>query len=484
MKLLHHPNPSSWLFLSLLTAVSGAHAQETVQKAAPPAEPVAQSQVDSYDKLLRDADALIKDGKPARAFALLAPLEFEHAGDVRFDYLIGIAALDSGRPDKATFAFERLLAVNPEDAAARLEMARAYYQLGDLRRARTEFATALRQNPAESTRASIQKYLDAIDAQKEGRRTRYSAYVEGGLGRDSNVNNSTSQTQVFVDRYAATALLDATNVKASDNYYAATAGGQIDYSLNARWGVYARGDLRKRGNNDHTQFDTLGLDMRAGVTYEAQADRFRVSMLSGQYDLGGSPNSDTTGFKGEWRHVFNPANQLDAFVQAVQYRYADPFMKPNDIDQQAIGLGWLHVLADGKSALTGSVYYGTEQDVSPVIKVIVPLVGTITANPSGGRNDGGKRFSGLRAGSQMALDQRTTLFASAGMQAGDYSKINYLFLRQRKDRLYDMTIGANWQWDKLWTLRPQLNYFRNVSNIAIYGYDRMDASLTVRRDFR
>lgn len=484
MKLLHHPNPSSWLFLSLLTAVSGAHAQETVQRAAPRAEPLAQSQVDSYEKLLRDADALIKDGKPARAFALLAPLEFEHAGEVRFDYLIGIAALDSGRPDKATFAFERLLAVNPEDAAARLEMARAYYQLGDLRRARTEFTTALRQNPAESTRASIQKYLDAIDAQQEGRRTRYSAYVEGGVGRDSNVNNSTSQTQVFVDLYAATALLDATNIKASDNYYAAAAGGQIDYSLNARWGVYAAGDLRKRGNNDHTQFDTLGLDMRAGVTYEAQADRFRVSVLSGQYDLGGAPNSDTTGFKGEWRHVFNPANQLNAFVQAVQYRYADPFMKPNDIDQRAIGLGWLHVLADAKSVLTGSVYYGTEKDVSPVIKVIVPLVGTITANPGGGRNDGGKRFSGLRAGGQMALDQRTTLFASAGMQRGDYRKINYLFLRQRKDRLYDMTIGANWQWNRLWTLRPQLNYFRNVSNIAIYGYDRMDASLTVRRDFR
>lgn len=471
---------TSWVFLGLLEATSGAYAQEAVQKTHQPVESVAGNPSASYDALLRDAEALIKSGKPGDAYNLLEPLEFEHAGEARFDYLIGIAALDSGKPDKATLAFERVLAVDPDSAAARLDMARAYYQLGDLQRARTEFAAALEQNPSDAARANIQKYLDAIDAQKEGKRTRASGYVEVEVGRDSNVNNSTSQSQVFVDLFATMATLDSANVKASDNYYAAAAGGEINHSLNAHWGLYAGADLRKHANRTHTQFDSVNTDVRAGIVYEAQANRLRVGAVGGQYNLGGARNSDTTGVKAEWRHVFSPSNHLNAFAQQVQYRYVDPLMQPNDIDQQAAGIGWLHVLSDGKSSLSGSAHYGTEKDVSPVITV--PLIGII--NPGGGRNDGAKRFSGLRVGGQTALNERTTLFASAGMQTGVYDKVNYLFLRQRKDRLYDMKLGADWHWSKLWTLRPQLSYSRNESNIAIYDYNRMDVSLNIRRDFR
>lgn len=477
MELMKFAKPTIWLFFGLLAPAGGAYAQEAGQKTPSPAESVAQNPagIDSYEKLLRDADALIRSGKPADAYNLLEPLEFEHSGEVRFDYLIGIAALDSGKPDKATLAFERVLAVNPDFAAARLDMARAYYQLGDLQRARTEFTAALEQNPSDTARANIRKYLDAIDTQKEGKRTRASGYVEGSIGRDSNVNFSDSHPQIFVDRFATIATLDSTNVKAADNYYAAAAGGEIIHDLNPDWGVYASGDLRKRGNNTRKQFDSLGLDARAGVIFEAKANRLRVGVLGGRYNLGGLHNSDTTGLKGEWRHVFSPSNQLNAFAQSVQYRYVDIVMQPNDFDQHAIGLGWLHVLADGKSSLSGSMHYGTEKDVSPIITV---------ASPSGGRNDGARRFRGLRVGGQSAFTERVALFASAGMQAGDYNKVNYYFLRQRNDRLFDLTLGANWHWEKLWTLRPQLSYSRNESNIAIYDYNRMDVSLTVRRDFR
>lgn len=480
MKLTSLAKSTNLALLGLLAATSGAYAQEAVQNTNRDVESTAHSPADSYEILLRDADVLIKSGKPGKAYRLLEPFEFQHAGKVRFDYLIGIAALDSGQPDKATLAFERVLAMNPDSAAARLDMARAYYQLGDLPRARTEFSAALKQNPSTSTRANIQRYLDAIDAQKSGKRTRYSGYVEAGIGRDSNVNYTTSQSHVFVDSEMTTVALGPTNAKVSDNYLAAATGGEVSHGLNAKWGLYAGADIRKHANRSHTDFDSLNTSWRAGIVYEAQADRLRASTVGSQYELGGSSHSKTHGYKIEWRHVFSPANQLNVFNQSVQYRYVDPLMQPNDIDQQAYGLGWMHVMQEGKSTLSGSVHFGSEKDVSPAI--LVSGIGTI--NPSGGRNDGAKSFSGLRIGGQAATGERTTLFASAGMQTGDYDKINYLFLRKRKDRLYDLNVGADWQWSKYWTVRPQLNYSRNDSNIAIYDYDRMDVSLSVRRDFR
>lgn len=119
------------------------------------------------EKTLLEAEALLKNGRPAEGYALLLPLEKERAGEARFDYLLGIAALDSNRPDKAVPALKRALAANPGFAGARLEMARAYYQLDDLPNARAEFETGMAQNPSEAVRVTIRKYLEIINARSQ-----------------------------------------------------------------------------------------------------------------------------------------------------------------------------------------------------------------------------------------------------------------------------------------------------------------------------
>ncbi len=461
-----------WMLSALLAVAGAARAENAAPKVRMDEKLAAPLPASRYELLLRDADVLLKSGKPAEAYALLEPLEFDHAGETRFDYLIGIAALDSGKPDKATFAFERVLAVDPGFAAARLDLARAYYQLGDLPRARTEFSATLTQNPSAAARSTVQKYLDAIDAQQAGGRTRFSAYIGGALGRDSNINYSTGQSRILVDSFSLSTpvTLDPNNVKTADNYYAVGAGGEINHGLNDNWGLYAGGDLRKRSNQSHSQFNALGLDGRVGIMYETRTNRLRVGVLTSQYSLGSTRNYDTTGLKGEWRHTLSPANQINVLAQQVQYRFAEPAMQPNDFDQQAMGLGWLHALADGKSSLSGSLFYGTEKDVPPA---------TTTPSPNGT-----KHFQGVRITAQAALNERTHLFASTGIQSAAYDKTNTRFLRQRNDRFRDMTVGANWHWDKEWTLLPQLSYSENNSNIVIYSYDRTDVSLTIRRDFR
>ncbi|HEY5994663.1 MAG TPA: tetratricopeptide repeat protein [Gallionellaceae bacterium] len=431
----------------------------------------------AYVKVLHDADELMKAGKPADAYALLEPLEFEHAGEERFDYLLGVAALDSGKPDKATLAFERVLMVNPNSAGARLELARAYYQLGDTLRARTEFETVLKQNPSPAARATIQKYLDAIAAQEPGR-THLAGYIEGTLGRDSNVNNATAQSQVSVNIPGvgmSLVALNPTSMKMADNYYGLAAGGEAVHGLNQNWGVYAGADLRQRTYASQKNFDSLGAEARAGAIYGAEANRMRFGVLGGTYTLGPTRNRNSAGFNADWGHAFSPGNQVNLFGQYLQYRFADIAMQVNDFNQQVVGAGWVHVLADGKSMLSGSVYGGREQDTSSIIT---------TATPSGGRTDGAKRFGGLRIGGQTNWGEQTLLFANAGWQSGSYSRTNPFFLVQRSDKFQDLTLGANWHWDALWSVRPQLSYARNQSNIAIYSYNRADVSVTLRRDFK
>jgi len=481
MKTFYHSNfvnckrPLSIIALGILSlANTMLSTQAWAQQLKPTTQNIASAT--EYDKLLKNAQALIDSGKAAQAYALLQPLEFEHAGDVRFDYLLGIAALDNDRPDMATFALERVLAVNPDYFAARMEMAHAYFQLGDLQRARTEFSALLKQNPATSTKNNIEKYIMAIDDQEAGKRTYFSGYLAGSIGRNSNVNSSGSAAEVFIDSQGIVAPLDPDNIKAADNYYTLAAGGEIKYHWTPRWGIYAAGDVRQLNHHSLKQFNALNLAMRAGVVYDTKLNNIRVSLLNGQYKLDGARHSEADGYQATWQHTFSSHNQFNAFAQSIKYRFVELLLQPNDIDQRSIGLGWQHVLTGGKSALSGSMHYGDEQDVAPII--------TATINPSGGRNDGGKHFSGLRVGYQTMWGDTTVLYANAGTQSSNYDKINYHFLRQREDRLHDVKLGANWQWTKSWQLRPQLSYAKNDSNIALYGYDRIDFAVTLRREFR
>jgi len=454
----------------------GAFAQGVAPQAAASKNAAARADDAAYEEALRKADELIKDGEPGKAYALLEPLEFDHAGEERFDYLIGIAALDSGKPDKATFAFERVLAANPAAAAARLDMARAYFQLGDLARAKTEFLAVSRLDISATARANVEKYLDEIEARESGAHTRMSGYVEGTAGHDSNVNFSSSQAQIVVNAIpVGPVTLAPANLETPDAYRAVAAGGEVRHDLNENWQLDAGADWRRRVYNFESQFDAFGLEGRAGVAYEAKTERFHVGFAGGRNRLGGAYSYDDSGIAGEWRHTFSPANQASVFVQRTKYRYADLVMQPNDFDQQAFGVGWLHVTADGRATLSAGVYRGTEQDVSALITA---------ATPSGGRADGPRRFSGFRIGAQAAAGEETTLFISGGVQAGNYERTNPLFLRLRNDRYSDVTAGANWSFAKRWMLRPQLNFAKNSSNIVIYSYIRRDVSLTIRRDFR
>lgn len=458
-----------WLVAGLLLHANVACAQGIEQKM------MRANESEAYKKLLLDAGDLLKVGNAASAYALLEPFEFEHSGKENFDYLLGVAALDSGRPDRATLAFERVLMLNPSSAAARMEMARAYYQLGDMPRARTEFENVLKVNQSEAVQNIIQKYLEAIALHESGKKTHFSAYIEGTLGYDNNVNNSTSQLQIYVDAIAANAVLDPTNVKTADQYQALAMGGEVVHELNAKLGIFAGANFRQRSFTMQKSFNVQGWDARSGMTFNLSNDRFKLGVLGGQNSLGGAHYSDSSVLKGDWQHVFSPSNQLNVFVQRMKYNFADVVMQPNDYIQQVSGAGWVHVLPDGKASLFANVYAGNEQDTSTLVT---------TTTPNGGRVDGAKSLQGIRIGGQIILTDKTTLFANIGMQNGAYSKINPLFLRQREDRLYDMAIGTNWRWDKWWTLRTQLNYFRNESNIPIYEYDRTDVSLAIRRDFR
>lgn len=418
------------------------------------------------EKILREADALINNGKPSEAYSLLLPLDFEYSGNTRFDYLLGIAALDSGHADKATLAFERVLAVDPNFAGARLDMARAYFKLGDMARAKTEFDEVMKQNPPEAARATIQKYLAAIDAKMHALDSNITAYLETAFGHDTNANTATSQTLIPIPALGNLPItLSSTSRQSADDYLGFNGGANITQPVNQTTALYAGIDARQRSYLTINDFNSATANVNAGGVFTlGQKDSLKVGVQGGTYYLYTAHYFDNAGYNGEWRHVFSPSNQMTVFAQQVGYRFQDPNGNQR-FDQEMQGASWMHVMKDGKSMLFASLFHGQEYDVTRR------------------RPDGGKILNGLRIGGQYVWNDKVEVFANTGFTDGYYSRANVFFLNTRHDTLTDATIGTAWHWTKQWILRPQVAWSSNQSNLAIYSYDRTDASVTLRRDF-
>ena len=411
------------------------------------------------------ASHLIVEGKPTEAYALLEPHEFEEAGNTKFDYLLGLAALNSGQADKASIILERVLEVDPLHAAARVDLGRAYYLLGDAERARAELLRAQALNPPPSARATIILYLRKIDHADSKPATRLSGYLEGGTGYNTNINNSTSQNQVTVPVLVNTQIaLNSANIKTADGYLGLAVGGEAIHPLSEDWSLYAGTDIRSRNDLKYHSFDILTLDGRMGAIYNKNAERFKAGLVAGQFDLGGSVNHKSDGFNAEWTHTYNAANQSVLFGQYILYRYPDPTLASNNFNQTIMGLGWTHAFDDGRATVSGSLYAGNERDTNL-------------------RIDGGKSIQGFRLSGQSSLRENLDMFASGGIQLGKYDQTNNSFLVIRTDRLSDLTVGLTYRCAPNWILRPQISLIQNHSNIVVDQYDQADFSLMLRREF-
>lgn len=415
---------------------------------------------------MAQAERLLREGKPDDAYRLLLPFEFDQAGKEDYDYLLGIAALESGKADLATLIFERVLAVNPNHAAARLDMGRAYFALGDMDRAKTEFESARRFGPPPAAQTTIDQYLAAIDQKATGRAFRISGYMNAIVGHDSNVNSSTGQGSLFIPLFGQNLTLANSSRKTRDLF--ASYGGGVEASFMLTEGVSLLGgaDLLRRANYRADTFDNQSLDLRLGAQYASERDTYRVMLGRNSYDLDNASYRNTQNFSLEWRRALDARTQVSLFGQDARARYLQQSARSNSSNLFLYGLGGVRVLDEGtRTFVYASGFRGV--DVA-----------------TDGRSDADRRLHGGRLGMQRALTTDADWFAAISGQKSTYSLENAIFVATRKDYQLDLNAGVNWQFSRDWLLRPQVNYTRNDSNIALNDYERYEFSLTMRHDFR
>ena len=448
----------AWLF-SCATSASAATDDSSPATADPPAGRASLVPAPDVSIVLSEAKTLLDAGKAKEAYALLSEHEVAFAGTPEFDYLFGLAALDSRHAKEAAFALERVVAEQPDFLGARMDLARAQLALGERSLAREQFRFLLTQQPPEETRVVIQRYLDSIGNSRVRLHASWSALAQAGAGYDSNANGSTSE-QSFLGF-----TLDPHNVATSSSFGELALNGANVLSFSPTFGVVSSLGLMHRANADASFVDqsvsslaSTAIWLRGAYRLSAGVDGYvgwldRVNHERGaNLDLGAS-------------HQFGSDYEGALSLRAGAVQYRDDALRILDTDRYLAGASLTRFNLGPHGARVGATL----------------LLGMDDPRQAGSPY-GNDRY-GVRIFGSMALLPNATAYAELSEMSTRYD--GSFFGSKRNDDQLGITLAADLQ-DfpaQRWTLTPRLRYMKNDSNVPLYEYDRFEAVIYIRRGF-
>ncbi|NNE63978.1 MAG: tetratricopeptide repeat protein [Gammaproteobacteria bacterium] len=410
-------------------------------------------------QLLVAAQGMINSGKPLDALDLLSPYEFEYAGEKEYDYLLGLSLLDSGQPGHSVFAFQRVLAIDPNFAGARMELARAYFDMSEFELSRAEFTTLQTLSPPANVQSTIDKYLAAIRNRTLRDKRGFSGYLQFGAGNDSNANSAPA-----VDSFLGFNLADES--RETESPVISTVGG-ISYDLPVSYfrTYFVRSNLNQRSNSEASFSNTLSFDISAGIKQSFKdGDSTTLSLQTYSTQVDGSSNNTGYNLNGQYNLTFSSSNQVGIFARIGAIDYVESF-DIKDSSQIVGGISWIHVLGvSSRPSLITTLIVGED-------------------DPDLSTSPYARSFNGIRFTAAAALTHQLNLFASIGGTTSSYEGQFFGLPDDRDDDFSQLTLGVNWRFNKNWSFKALLNQSENASNIDLFDYEKTELMLIARSDF-
>ena len=427
-------------------------------------------------EVIENARRLLNQSNPKQAYADLMKHEAELAGNIDYDYLLGVAALDSGKIDDAIVAFERVLAVNPNHAGAQMDLARTYFMAGSYDLAEAAFKQLADSNPPAVAKQTINRYLEAIENRKRQTTAGWSGYAELGIGYDTNITGVPSDFGAAAQQSFGIIGIEATGNSVERKAAFGNASGALEYHLplSRGWSLFAGGEGKFRGYKGESSFNSVTAEGRAGGAFNDGPVQWRFLGSYQGFNQDGEapgdpqPTNDrrTANAQGEWKYQYDTRSQVGAGLNYTEVRF--PTNAVEDFDQVMFNASWLRSFETKGVPL---VYLGAFITDDKAVNKL-----------DDGITDKSKNLAGVRSYVQYSLSPTLNLFNGLGFV---YRKDKDPYARATeveygRDKFIEFLLGVNWQFRKACAVRTQYVYTKNNSNISIYDFDRNEVSTAVR----
>ncbi len=389
------------------------------------------------------------------------------------DYFRGIEAVDAGRFAEGVQLLQTYVSRNPSDVRGRLELARGLFLLGDNDSAQREFLIAKAANPPPAVVANIDVYLSSIVQRLAGRggqatASPVSAYLEAGVGHDSNINGGVTGSSVTLP-IAGAVTVDANGVQKSAMFSRYAAGVQGTWPLSASMALFANGNLDGRyhfddnGTNSRT-FNTLYGATQAGLATSWGRHVLRGSIGYNALVLNEISYRTSPSLSGEWQLPVN--NQLGAFSSA---QYGLLQYQGDNVVRDASFYTW-----------SGGLRWAFDAPWQPSIIVALNTGREVNSRE---REDLSRSSNGGRISLETIPKAKLQVSASYSTQASDYLSNDLFFGLARRDNFDALELAATYTLTRNWSLRADIAASETKSNIALYSSQRLSGSVNVRYRF-
>ncbi|HEY8508210.1 MAG TPA: hypothetical protein VIL32_07640 [Steroidobacteraceae bacterium] len=341
---------------------------------------------------------------------------------------------------------------NPKTIAARLELARTYFEQGQYAQARIEFETVLRLEnlpPDLKTQAEI-----------------YASAAEDYLEDDSRLVGFDA-AQLSLGSYRVTSGDDRNEL-----FYDISLGGSLSYLLDSGYSLDGSLEYRFR------TFDSAGIRNESDLTWRAGASkplgesnltwgvRGRVSYI------GDNDYRNDYGVFADWRHRVRPEDEISVGVHLRRRHYPRGKLRDRSRTIAELSTAWIHSLADGRSSLSISAHGGYQYATR--------------------RPEGDSAFYGATISLDHAFTDALNAFVFAMGERNRFNtdalhfhpdSLDEASILRRRDTLYELGGGLVWELASGWSLRPEVLYVHDESNVEDFHYSSVELRAAVRKDF-
>jgi tetratricopeptide (TPR) repeat protein len=397
-----------------------------------------------------------------QAYQQALRLKVQYEGEPRFDYLYGLAAVQSGHYNEAVFALERVIAADPKLIRPRLELARAYLGMHKGQDALREFRIVKTLNPPPAVQANVDEYIRRISSGdvRGARRSALNSAVSLTFGYSDNINYGHDGDQIDLPVFG-NVLLDPSAVKQGSAF--AEAKGQINYqhaySRQINQFVYAA--LRHRDYFDNGDFNLSELDFRTGFTYNRNQRQYQLVLRGRPLLLGGHSYSNTLGLDLALSSSPAPGSLLTAALTLENYDHKVDSLR----DRKRLLLSGKLDKKINNNLHQFSVYVGGEDP----------------------KHEGGKPYSRNLAGVGYRLahswDTKNKSTFQLNYQLANHQDNYPLYAEKRKDKQAVLRLQHEYRINKKASLVAAAELVDNNSNLALYDTSSNEIQMGVRYEW-
>lgn len=405
-----------------------------------------------YDQVREQLQA----GNPAVAYEMLLQHEADWSGEPDYDYLFGIAALDSGEASEAVFSLQRVVTGQPEFSGARLELARAYFELGDNEQARTEFEQILTENPPENVLEASTDYLKAIEVRARSYTADIQYSFDLGFGHDSNAPAATAD-DVFLNFQ-----LSPNNLEQDSTFLSTAFGATYNRPLSPDLQLLLNARLDHRSNPSTHFVDASNVDLGAGFSYKRGQHTVSVAANRLFSWLDREEQKKDTGISASYVNQLSKDWTLMAFARYGEVRFEESTLQVQDVDRLSYGL-----------------------TISQTFTAAV-----LNVSLTGGGDDADQSTSpfsldthGIAVSNTWYRPSGRAYFVDASYSETEYDDQFFGLDREEETKAFSVGATLNKFPAKDWVSTIKVAYSQKDSTVSLYEFDRVETGVTLQRVF-